>query len=96
MAKFPILCAWTQRKVKGLPLNYSDISISYIENITKMFFKKPNQEYKNNKMIFFPSYAGHRVDEVQMFKTGERNGRYSLTHFYYIPLDKNQMPISTQ
>ena len=51
MAKFPILCAWTQRKVKGLPLNYSDISISYIENITKMFFKKPNQEYKNNKII---------------------------------------------
>ena len=54
------------------------------------------EEYKNNKMIFFPSYAGHRVDEVQMFKTGDRNGRYSLTHFYYIPLDKNQMPISTQ
>ena len=51
MAKFPILCAWTQRKVKGLPLNYSDISISYIENITKMFFKKPNQEYRNNKII---------------------------------------------
>ena len=51
MAKFPILCAWTQRKVKGLPLNYSDISVSYIENISKMFFKKPNQEYKNNKII---------------------------------------------
>ena len=51
MAKFPILCAWTQRKVKGLPLNYSDISVSYIENISKMFFKKPNQEYTNNKII---------------------------------------------
>ena len=27
MAKFPVLCAWTHRKVKGLPLNYSSIAI---------------------------------------------------------------------
>ena len=49
MAKFPILCAWTQRKVKGLPLNYSDISISYIENITKMFLKNLIKNIKTIK-----------------------------------------------
>ena len=45
MAKFPILASWTHRKIKGLPLNYANISLSYVENITQMMFKRPNQEY---------------------------------------------------
>ena len=51
LAKFPILCAWTHRKVKGLPLNYANTSLSYIENIAHMMFKKPHQEYKTNPII---------------------------------------------
>ena len=39
LAKFPILCAWTHRKVKGLPLNYANTSLSYIENVAHMMFK---------------------------------------------------------
>ena len=51
MAKFPVLVAWTMRKKKGLPLDYGDDSLGYVENIHKMMFKKPNQEYKRSKTI---------------------------------------------
>jgi len=51
LAKFPVLVAWTLRKKKGLPLDYGDDSLGYVENIHKMMFKKPSQEYKRNKII---------------------------------------------
>ena len=51
MAKFPVLCAWTHRKVKGLPLNYSDSSLSYVDNIAQMMFRRPTEEYKSNDII---------------------------------------------
>ncbi|MDP5060839.1 MAG: citrate synthase [Maribacter sp.] len=51
LAKFPVLVAWTLRKKKGLPLDYGDDSLGYVENIHKMMFKRPNQEYKQNKLI---------------------------------------------
>lgn len=51
LAKFPVLVAWTLRKKKGLPLDYGDDTLGYVENIHKMMFKKPNQEYKNNKLV---------------------------------------------
>ena len=51
MAKFPVLVAWTMRKKMGLPLDYGDDSISYVENIHKMMFSKPNQEYKKNDIV---------------------------------------------
>ena len=51
VAKFPVLVAWTMRKKKGLPLDYGDDSLSYVENIHKMMFKKPNQEYQRNKVV---------------------------------------------
>ena len=51
LAKFPVLVSWTMRKKKGLPLDYGDSSLGYVENIHKMMFKKPNQEYKSNPMI---------------------------------------------
>jgi len=51
VAKFPVLVAWTMRKKKGLPLDYGDDSLGYVENIHKMMFKKPSQEYIKNKVI---------------------------------------------
>ena len=51
MAKFPVLVAWTLRKKKGLPLDYGDDTLGYVENIHKMMFKKPNQEYHKNKTV---------------------------------------------
>ena len=51
LAKFPVLVAWTLRKKKGLPLDYGDDTLGYVENIHKMMFKRPNQEYKKNKLV---------------------------------------------
>ncbi len=51
MAKFPVLVAWTLRKKKGLPLDYGDDALGYVENIHKMMFKRPSQEYKRNKIV---------------------------------------------
>ncbi len=51
MAKFPVLVAWTMRKKKGLPLDYGDDTLGYVENAHKMMFKKPNQEYRSNKIV---------------------------------------------
>ncbi len=48
MGKFPVLVAWTMRKKQGLPLDYGDKSLGYVENILKMMFKEPNEEYINN------------------------------------------------
>ena len=45
LAKFPVLVAWTMRKKMGLPLDYGDDSLGYVENIHKMMFKRPNKEY---------------------------------------------------
>ncbi|MEO0525638.1 MAG: citrate synthase [Bacteroidota bacterium] len=51
LAKFPVLVAWTMRKKKGLPLDYGDDTLGYVENIHKMMFKKPNQEYRKNRIV---------------------------------------------
>tara|TARA_B100001057_G_scaffold116305_1_gene114820 strand:- start:729 stop:1994 length:1266 start_codon:yes stop_codon:yes gene_type:complete len=51
MAKFSILTAWVHRKNQGLPINYPDISMSYIENLSKMMFMKPNKKYSNQSLI---------------------------------------------
>lgn len=52
LAKFPVLVAWAMRKKTGLPLDYGDDNLGYVENIHKMMFKKPNKEYvKNTKVI---------------------------------------------
>lgn len=50
LAKFPVLVAWTMRKKKGLPLDYGDDSLGYVENIHKMMFKRPNKEYEKNRI----------------------------------------------
>ncbi len=51
LAKFPVLVAWTLRKKMGLPLDYGDDSLGYVENIHKMMFKRPNREYKVNEEV---------------------------------------------
>jgi len=45
MGKFPVLVAWTLRKRTGQPLDYGDGRLSYVDNILKMMFKKPNAKY---------------------------------------------------
>nr|WP_299339054.1 citrate synthase [Allomuricauda sp.] len=50
LAKFPVLVAWTQRKKKGLPLNYGDDTLGYVENFHKMMFKRPNKEYVKDQI----------------------------------------------
>ena len=51
MGKFPVLVAWTLRKKNGLPLDYGDNNLGYVENVLKMMFKQPNEEYIQNKVI---------------------------------------------
>ncbi|MFY0713924.1 citrate synthase [Seonamhaeicola sp. NFXS20] len=50
LGKMPVLVAWTMRKKQGLPLDYGDDSLGYVENILKMMFSKPNHKYENNKI----------------------------------------------
>jgi len=51
LGKFPVLVAWTMRKKSGLPLNYGFKSLGYVENIMKMMFEEPNEEYIINPII---------------------------------------------
>lgn len=51
MAKFPILASWTHRKVKGLPLNYANTSLSYVENVAHMMFKLPHQDFEPSPVL---------------------------------------------
>ena len=52
IAKFPVLAAWTMRKRKGLPLDYGDDSLGYVENFHKMMLSKPNKAYEPNQIIY--------------------------------------------
>ncbi|MEO8773357.1 MAG: citrate synthase [Gelidibacter sp.] len=51
LGKFPVLVAWTFRKKNGLPLDYGDKNLGYVENILKMMFKQPNEDYKVNPVV---------------------------------------------
>ena len=51
MGKFPVLTAWTYRKIAGLPLDYGDFNLDYVDNFLKMMFKKPNSDYKSNPIV---------------------------------------------
>ncbi len=51
LGKFPVLVAWTMRKKQGLPLNYGSNSLGYVENVLKMMFEKPNEEYTQNPIL---------------------------------------------
>jgi len=51
LGKFPVLVAWTMRKKQGLPLEYGDDNLDYVENILKMMFKNPNSQYVQNPIL---------------------------------------------
>ncbi len=51
LGKFPVLVAWTMRKKHGLPLDYGDNKLGYVENVLKMMFKSPNDEYEQNPIL---------------------------------------------
>ena len=51
MGKFPVLVAWAMRKIQGLPLNYGSNSLGYVENVMKMMFEKPNEDYVINPIV---------------------------------------------
>ena len=51
LAKIPVLVAWVYRRRNGLPLEYGDTSLGYVENLAKMMFQRPNKEYIQNKTV---------------------------------------------
>ena len=51
MGKLPVLVAWTLRKKQGLPLDYGDKSLGYVENVLKMMFKRPDEDYQQNDIV---------------------------------------------
>jgi len=51
LAKFPVLVAWTLRKRNGQPLDYGDSSLTYVDNILKMMFKKPSENYEVDPVV---------------------------------------------
>ncbi len=51
LAKFPVLAAWAMRKKNGQPLDYGDNSLGYVENLHKMMFCKPNEDYKVDRAV---------------------------------------------
>lgn len=51
LGKLPVLVAWVFRKKSGLPLKYGDYSLGYVENISRMMFRKPNKEYVANPIV---------------------------------------------
>lgn len=55
-------------------------------------------EFKNNRVVFFPSYAKHKVTPVKMSVEdhGKGMGRFSITHFLYIPVDEKTIPTTNQ
>ncbi|MGF1636585.1 MAG: citrate/2-methylcitrate synthase, partial [Cyclobacteriaceae bacterium] len=45
LAKMPAMVAWAYTKERGLPSNYPDNSLTYVENFLKMMFAIPTEEY---------------------------------------------------
>jgi len=51
LGQFPVIAAWSQRKIKGLPLTKSDNSLSYVENFYQMLFNDGTEGYKADPII---------------------------------------------
>ncbi|GIM52818.1 citrate synthase [Capnocytophaga cynodegmi] len=51
IAKIPVLSSWVYRKREGLPLNYYNNELGYIENILQMTFSIPTEKYKMNPQV---------------------------------------------
>ncbi len=46
-------------------------------------FNNEMVELKNNRLIFFPSYYIHSVNEIKMETEEKHMGRYCISHFFY-------------
>jgi citrate synthase len=46
LGKFLVLASWVYRKKVGHPLNYYDNSMGYVENLLRLMFEIPTEEYK--------------------------------------------------
>ncbi|MFK8296595.1 citrate synthase [Capnocytophaga canimorsus] len=51
IAKIPVLSSWVYRKREGLPLNYYNNELGYIENILQMTFSIPTEKYVMNPQV---------------------------------------------
>ncbi len=51
MGKFPVLASWAHRKNTGLPLNYSDNSLNYVDNFIQLMFRIPTENFKQNEIV---------------------------------------------
>jgi len=51
IAKVTIVATWVFRKREGLPLNYYDNSLGYIENLLQMLFALPTEKYEINPTV---------------------------------------------
>ena len=51
LAKFNVLASWAHRNNKGFPLNYSNNSIGYIENLLQLMFRVPTEQFVVNPVV---------------------------------------------
>lgn len=51
LGKFPVLVAWTMRTKMSQPLDYGSNNLSYVENLHKMMFSKPNRDYNVDPQV---------------------------------------------
>ena len=51
LGKFPVLGAWAMRKRNGWPLGYTNSSFNYIENLLKLLFEKPSEDFVPNQKV---------------------------------------------
>jgi len=51
IGKFAVLASWTLRKMKGLPLNYPDSKLGFVENFYQMMFKRPNRDFEMDPIV---------------------------------------------
>ena len=51
LGQFPVIAAWSQRKIKGLPLTKSDNTLSYVENFYQMLFNDGTEGYKADPVV---------------------------------------------
>lgn len=51
IAKLPTMAAWAYKNELGLPLNYPDNSLNYVDNFLYMMFALPVEKYKVNPVV---------------------------------------------
>lgn len=51
IGKFLVVASWTYRKREGLPLNYYDNTLGYVENFLNLMFRLPTGPYKINPKV---------------------------------------------